>query len=119
METMGTLWPRSMPLLTRLAGCSPHAIHTVHVYTLPWSASCRYQMWRSWIVLALCLSLVMAQEEEEEKPTKLPFRPPSRPSGDVYFVEPFVNPDEVWRKWVKSAATKEGADSDVAKYNGR
>jgi len=60
----------------------------------------------------------MAQEEEEEKPTKLPFRPPSRPSGDVYLVEPFVNPDEVWRKWVKSAATKEGADSDVAKYNG-
>jgi len=76
-------------------------------------------MWRSWIVLALCLSLVMAQEEEKEKPTKLPFRPPSRPSGDVYFVEPFVDPDEVWRKWVKSAATKEGADSDVAKYNGR
>lgn len=118
METRGTLWPRSMPVLTRLAGCS-RMLSTLYTCTLSLGRlPAGTRMWRSWIVLALCLSLVMAQEEEEEKPTKLPFRPPSRPSGEVYLVEPFVNPDEVWRKWVKSAATKEGADSDVAKYNG-
>ena len=77
-------------------------------------------MWKSWVLLALPLFLVMAQEEEsKEKPTKPAFHPPSRPSGDVYLAESFSNPDEVWKRWVKSTATKEGTDSDIAKYNGK
>ena len=72
------------------------------------------------MLLALPLFLVMAQEEEsKEKPTKPPFHPPSRPSGDVYLAESFSNPDEVWKTWLKSTATKEGTDSDIAKYNGK
>ena len=72
------------------------------------------------MLLALALFLVMAQEEEsKDKPTKPPFHPPSRPSGDVYLAESFTNPDEVWKTWLKSTATKEGTDSDIAKYNGK
>ena len=77
-------------------------------------------MWKSWVLLALPLFLVMAQEKEsKEKPTKPAFHPPSRPSGDVYLAESFSNPDEAWKRWVKSTATKEGTDSDIAKYNGK
>ena len=44
-------------------------------------------------VLALSVSLVLAQEEEEKKPE---FKPPPRPVGDVYFAESFSDPDAVW-----------------------
>ena len=48
-----------------------------------------------------------------------PFQPPSRPEGDVYIAESFSDGEEaVWSRWVKSEATKDGADADVAKYDG-
>ena len=81
-----------------------------------------------WVVVALTVLLqaVSNQEEEEEAgdppgnegPTSPPFQPPERPSGDVYFAESFTDEDEVWKRWIPSEATKDGADSDVAKYNG-
>ena len=54
----------------------------------------------------------------EEGPPQPPFVPPAKPSGDVYFAESFSDVDEVWKVWVKSAATKEDADAEVEKYNG-
>ena len=54
-------------------------------------------------------------EEESSFP---PFRPPEKPSGNVYFAEAFTDPDEVWKVWIPSQATKDGADSEVAKYDG-
>lgn len=92
-----------------------------------------------WVVVALAVLLqaVSNQEEdlteeeaaetresagdtpESEGPTSPPFQPPERPSGDVYFAESFTDEDEVWKRWIPSEATKDGADSDVAKYNGK
>ena len=54
-----------------------------------------------------------------EEPASPPFKPPSRPSGDVYLAESFTDEKEVWKVWVPSKATKEGADADVAKYDGK
>ena len=47
--------------------------------------------------------------------TPAPFRPPEKPSGDVYFAEPFTDADTVWKTWVPSQATKEGGE---VKYDG-
>ena len=44
-------------------------------------------------VLALSVSLVVAQEEGEKKRE---FKPPPRPVGDVYFTESFSELDGVW-----------------------
>ena len=49
-------------------------------------------------VLALSISLVVAQEEEEEE-KKPEFKPPPRPVGDVYFTESFSEPDAVWDRY--------------------
>ena len=74
------------------------------------------------LVFLLCclLSWSLAQEDPgEEPPTRPPFVPPPRPSGDVYFAESFSDgEDAIWKRWVMSEATKDGADDDVAKYNG-
>lgn len=67
-----------------------------------------------WLVVALLLQTVSSQEE----PTPPPFQPPPKPEGDVYFAESFSDAEEVWRLWVRSEATKDGAESDVAKYDG-
>lgn len=75
------------------------------------------------LVFLLCclLSWSLAQEDPgEEPPTRPPFVPPPRPSGDVYFAESFSDgEDAIWKRWVMSEATKDGADDDVAKYNGK
>ncbi|CAG5135405.1 unnamed protein product, partial [Candidula unifasciata] len=58
----------------------------------------------------------------EEKPSVAKERPVySRPlpAGPTYFVEPFDTRAEFLRRWVYSQAKKDGADADVAKYDGR
>lgn len=66
-------------------------------------------------LLAAVLVAVVVCEEAKVKP----FQPPSRPGRDVYIAESFSDGDEaVWTRWIKSEATKDGADADVAKYDG-
>ncbi len=67
------------------------------------------------LVVVLCVVAAVMCEEPEVKP----FQPPSRPEGDVYIAESFSDGEEVWSRWVKSEATKDGADADVAKYDGK
>ena len=87
-----------------------------------------------WVLLLVALALLlrtasnqedMTEEEMEEQPTpgpegeqptQPPFQPPERPSGDVYFAEPFTDTAKVWRQWVPSKATKDGGE---AKYDGK
>ena len=75
---------------------------------------------------------VVGEEGEEEKegkgggggsdsrqPEGRPvYRPPKTPSGDVYFEESFSDNKAVKKKWIKSKAKKDGADADIAKYDG-
>lgn len=84
-------------------------------------------VWVVVVALAVLLQTASNQEdftEEElrEQPTgeeeQPPFQPPNKPPGDVYFEESFTNDEKVWKVWIPSKATKDGADSDVAKYNG-
>jgi hypothetical protein len=46
------------------------------------------------------------------------YKPPARPSGDVYFEESFSDSEAVKAHWIKSKAKKDGADADIAKYDG-
>ena len=46
------------------------------------------------------------------------YKPPVRPSGDVYFEESFSDSKAVKARWIKSKAKKDGADADIAKYDG-
>lgn len=47
------------------------------------------------------------------------FKPPKRPSkGDIYFEESFSDLSAVKKKWIKSKAKKDGADADIAQYDG-
>ena len=46
------------------------------------------------------------------------YKPPPRPSGDVYFAESFSDSKAVKARWIKSKAKKDGADADIAKYDG-
>ena len=46
------------------------------------------------------------------------YKPPARPSGDVYFEESFSDSKVVKARWIKSKAKKDGADADIAKYDG-
>lgn len=46
------------------------------------------------------------------------YKPPARPSGDVYFEESFSDSKAVKARWIKSKAKKDGADADIAKYDG-
>lgn len=67
------------------------------------------------LVVVLCVVAAVVCEEPDVKP----FQPPSRPEGDVYIAESFSDGEEVWSRWVKSEATKDGADADIAKYDGK
>lgn len=61
-----------------------------------------------------CLvGMVLCQEEEVK-----PFQPPNHPDGDVYIAETFSDGEDVWTRWIRSEATKDGADADIAKYDG-
>ena len=46
------------------------------------------------------------------------YKPPSRPTGDVYLEESFTDSKAVKARWIKSKAKKDGADADIAKYDG-
>ena len=46
------------------------------------------------------------------------YKPPTRPSGDVYFEESFSDSKAAKARWIKSKAKKDGADADIAKYDG-
>lgn len=46
------------------------------------------------------------------------YKPPQRPSGDVYFEESFSDSKAAKKRWIKSKAKKDGADADIAKYDG-
>ena len=89
------------------------------------------------LVALLCSSLVVAVrseedevvgEEEESGKKESPglgdtkerpvYKPPSRPEGDVYFEESFSDTKAVKARWIKSTAKKDGADADIAKYDG-
>ena len=57
-------------------------------------------MWKSVIVVAISLSLVVAQEDaEQQKPV---YKPPPRPTGDVYLAESFSDPESVWERSVSN-----------------
>lgn len=66
------------------------------------------------LLMVWLVGLVCCQDEPEIKP----FQPPSRPEGDVYIAESFSDGEGVWSRWVKSEAMKDGADADIAKYDG-
>ena len=71
------------------------------------------------ISLLLLIGLVaLASCQEETTVKEKPFKPPSHPEGDVYLAESFSDGEEVWTRWIRSKATKEGADADIAKYDG-
>ena len=47
------------------------------------------------------------------------FKPPTRPSkGEVFFEESFSDLSAAKKRWIKSKAKKEGADADIAQYDG-
>ena len=64
------------------------------------------------------VALVYCQEETTVQEKEKPFKPPSRPAGDVYLAESFSDGEDVWTRWIRSEATKDGADADIAKYDG-
>ena len=41
------------------------------------------------------------------------------PKGHIYFAEHFDSPEEFEAKWVRSQAKKDGADEEIAKYDGK
>ncbi|XP_078488916.1 calnexin isoform X1 [Ciona intestinalis] len=67
-------------------------------------------MWKV-ITLLLCFGLICAQESTG------PIYVTPVPSGNVFIAEPFDS-DDALESWTQSQATKEGVDSDIAKYNG-
>lgn len=41
------------------------------------------------------------------------------PKGHIYFAEHFDSPDDFEAKWIRSQAKKDGADEEIAKYDGK
>jgi len=76
--------------------------------------------------LLLCLQCVKADLEEttitedvEQEPEfEINYVSPV-PKGHVYFAEHFDNAEEFEAKWVRSQAKKDGADDEIAKYDGK
>ena len=84
-------------------------------------------------VLWLCLSIaVQCDEEDREEATVTEELPEGvavetdeivyvspTPNGHIYFAEHFDVPEEFEAKWIRSQAKKEGADEEIAKYDGK
>ncbi len=71
-------------------------------------------MLRAALLVTVLVAVVVCEETEVK-----PFQPPTCPEGDVYIAESFSDGEEaVWTRWIKSQATKDGADADIAKYDG-
>ena len=56
-------------------------------------------------------------QEEGEPAEEIPYASPSLPR-DSYFAEHFDDPAAFEKRWVRSKAKKDGADEDIAKYDG-
>ena len=54
---------------------------------------------------------------EEEAPEEIPYASPAVPR-DAFFAEHFDDPAAFERRWVRSQAKKDGADEEIAKYDG-
>ena len=82
--------------------------------------------------LGLCLSsavwaddsaeeaIVTQDEDPAEEPVEIPYTSPTvgNKGHRVYFAEHFDNPEEFEARWVRSQTKKEGADEEIAKYDG-
>lgn len=60
---------------------------------------------------------IVENEEEEILVPKAEYQRPI-PNGDTHFHEPFDTRAEFLKRWVQSQAKKDGAEDDVAKYDG-
>ncbi|GFS20500.1 calnexin-like protein [Elysia marginata] len=60
---------------------------------------------------------VETEEEDEILVPKAEYQRPI-PTGDTHFHEPFDTRAEFLKRWVQSQAKKDGAEDDVAKYDG-
>ncbi len=67
----------------------------------------------TWLIVAFFIGVVRGDEDEPVTPP--PFKPPSKPEGNVNLAESFSNEGDVWRVWVKSQVKKDGG---VEKYDG-
>lgn len=81
--------------------------------------------------LWLCLSVTVRGDEDIEEATvtedlpseateeteEIVYTSPT-PKGHIYFAEHFDVPEEFEAKWVRSQAKKDGADEEIAKYDG-
>jgi calnexin len=63
-------------------------------------------------------AVVTEEETEAKEDIEINYVSPT-PKGKVYFAEHFDNLDEFEAKWVRSQAKKDGADEDIAKYDGK
>ncbi|XP_003387493.1 PREDICTED: calnexin-like [Amphimedon queenslandica] len=68
------------------------------------------------IFLVLLLAALAASVREDVP--RATYVVPNKPPGDIYFWETFNDKDAAQKRWVQSKATKDGADSDIAKYDG-
>lgn len=57
-------------------------------------------------------------ESAPENPEEIVYVSPT-PKGHIYFAEHFDVPEEFEAKWVRSQAKKDGADEEIAKYDGK
>lgn len=57
-------------------------------------------------------------ESAPEDPEEIVYASPT-PQGHIYFAEHFDVPEESDAKWIRSQAKKEGADEEIAKYDGK
>ncbi|CAB3401507.1 unnamed protein product [Caenorhabditis bovis] len=84
---------------------------------------------RKWVFLLVVVSLAVCQEvvedDDESPPKKEPFIPIefvapqfNKESPKPYFFDYFPKGAKIGNKWVKSIAKKDGADAEIAKYNG-
>jgi len=60
-----------------------------------------------------------ADDEEPEPPKERVYYQRPVPRGSTFFVEPFDTRAEFLKKWVQSQAKKDGAEDNIAKYDGR
>lgn len=58
------------------------------------------------------------EDTVKQDPEEIVYNSPT-PKGHIYFAEHFDAPEEFEAKWVRSQARKEGADEDIAKYDGK
>ena len=83
--------------------------------TLFWSHVClsevpQLQPWHFPVPASDC-------QDEEDASEEIPYASPTVPR-DSFFTEHFDDPAAFERRWVRSKAKKDGADDEIAKYDG-